>query len=321
MFPVFMASGICRRIPVRDETRMALPHRLVGAAILLLLAIVLFPLSESVPAAETTPGAAAGNTPGAAPRTVRVGWYEASGLFRSAEDGRISGYVPALLETMSRLTGWRYEWVELSHDEIPAALAEGRIDLSCDTSSATLPGRPNMQFSSIAAGVASESLKAWLPDSARVLRAMPNTPAMVGAGATALCEDTATFTEEEKAWVKELFDQVGKAIWVPERLMDAVVGVSGSGPAYVFLFIEAMADGGVRMGLPRATAMELAVQTVLGSAKLCAESGMHPGALKDMVCSPGGTTIEAVAELEKRGLRASVIEAVRACAEKSANLS
>ena len=154
MFPVFMASGICRRIPVRDETRMALPHRLVGAAILLLLAIVLFPLSESVPAAETTPGAAAGNTPGAAPRTVRVGWYEASGLFRSAEDGRISGYVPALLETMSRLTGWRYEWVELSHDEIPAALAEGRIDLSCDTSSATLPGRPNMQFSSIAAGVA-----------------------------------------------------------------------------------------------------------------------------------------------------------------------
>lgn len=174
---------------------------------------------------------------------------------------------------------------------------------------------------SIAAGVASESLKAWLPDSARVLRAMPNTPAMVGAGATALCEDTATFTEEEKAWVKELFDRVGKAIWVPERLMDAVVGVSGSGPAYVFLFIEAMADGGVRMGLPRATAMELAVQTVLGSAKLCAESGMHPGALKDMVCSPGGTTIEAVAELEKRGLRASVIEAVRACAEKSANLS
>ena len=154
LFPVFMASGICRRIPVRDETRMALPHRLVGAAILLLLAIVLFPLSESVPAAETTPGAAAGNTPGAAPRTVRVGWYEASGLFRSAEDGRISGYVPALLETMSRLTGWRYEWVELSHDEIPAALAEGRIDLSCDTSSATLPGRPNMQFSSIAAGVA-----------------------------------------------------------------------------------------------------------------------------------------------------------------------
>ena len=114
---------------------------------------------------------------------------------------------------------------------------------------------------------------------------------------------------------------MGKAIWVPERLMDAVVGVSGSGPAYVFLFIEAMADGGVRMGLPRATAMELAVQTVLGSAKLCAESGMHPGALKDMVCSPGGTTIEAVAELEKRGLRASVIEAVRACAEKSANLS
>lgn len=173
---------------------------------------------------------------------------------------------------------------------------------------------------SIAAGVTTETLRSWLPESARVMRAMPNTPAMVGAGATALCEDTATFTAEEKEFIARMFDCVGKAVWIPERLIDAVVGVSGSGPAYVFLFLEALADGGVRMGLPRATAMDLAVQTVLGAAKLCGETGMHPGALKDMVCSPGGTTIEAVAELEKRGLRAAVIEAVKVCAEKSANM-
>lgn len=172
---------------------------------------------------------------------------------------------------------------------------------------------------SIAAGVSTQMLSEGLPHS-RVMRVMPNTPAIVGEGATALCKDTTTFTDAERQWAEELFSAVGTAIWVDERLMDAVVGVSGSGPAYVFLFIEALADGGVREGLPREVALKLAAQTVIGAGKLLANSQKHPGELKDMVCSPGGTTIEAVASLEKDGFRGAVIEAVRACAKKSREL-
>ncbi|MGI6151627.1 MAG: pyrroline-5-carboxylate reductase [Christensenellales bacterium] len=172
---------------------------------------------------------------------------------------------------------------------------------------------------SIAAGIPTRSLSEGLPGS-RVLRVMPNTPALVGEGATALCKDTTSFTDEEKQWAEELFSSVGTAIWVEERLMDAVVGVSGSGPAYVFMFIEALADGGVREGLPRDVALKLAAQTVIGAGKLLAQSQKHPGALKDMVCSPGGTTIDAVASLEKDGFRGAVIEAVRVCAKKSKEL-
>ncbi|MGI6192936.1 MAG: pyrroline-5-carboxylate reductase [Christensenellales bacterium] len=172
---------------------------------------------------------------------------------------------------------------------------------------------------SVAAGVSTNKLSEGLPDS-RVLRVMPNTPALVGEGATALCMDTTNFTAEEKQWAEELFSAVGTAIWVEERLMDAVVGVSGSGPAYVFMFIEALADGGVREGLPRDVALKLAAQTVIGAGKLLADSKKHPGELKDMVCSPGGTTIEAVASLEKDGFRGAVIDAVRVCAKKSREL-
>ena len=169
---------------------------------------------------------------------------------------------------------------------------------------------------SIAAGLSVERLTSMLPGQCHLLRVMPNTPAMVGAGATALCSST-NFTEDEKAVAEQIFGAIGIFEWVPERLMDAVTAVSCSGPAYVFLFIEAMADAGVREGLPRATAYRLAAQTVLGSGKMMIDTGKHPGLLKDMVCSPAGTTIEAVYALEKGGLRAAVQDAVRVCADKS----
>ena len=126
-----------------------------------------------------------------------------------------------------------------------------------------------------------------------------------------------TLTAEEAALSEALFSSFGRAVWVEEYMMEAVIGVSGSGPAYAFMFIEAMADGGVMKGLPRKTAQELAAQTLLGAAKMVLESGMHPGELKDMVCSPGGTTIAAVRALEKSGFRASVMDAVAASAEKA----
>lgn len=127
-------------------------------------------------------------------------------------------------------------------------------------------------------------------------------------------------SEEEMKQVCEILDSFGKTEVVPERLMDAVVAVSGSSPAYVFLFIEAMADAAVSEGMPRQQAYKFAAQAVLGSAKMVLESGRHPGDLKDMVCSPGGTTIEAVRRLEKDGFRSAVIEAMKVCAEKSKNM-
>ena len=164
-----------------------------------------------------------------------------------------------------------------------------------------------------------KSLK-WLDDqfgrSLRIVRAMPNTPALVGEGMSALTPNERV-SEEELSRVLGLFRSFGDALTVPEHLLDAVTAVSGSSPAYVFLFIEAMADGAVALGMPRAQAYHFAAQAVLGSAKMVLETGMHPGQLKDMVCSPGGTTIEAVRVLEERGLRSSVIEAELACARKA----
>lgn len=172
---------------------------------------------------------------------------------------------------------------------------------------------------SIAAGLSSARIRSMIDANPRVLRTMPNTPAMVLSGAFALCSDC-DLSEEEKQIAQALFEPLGVVEWVPEHLIDAVCGVSGSGPAYVAMFIEAMADGGVREGLPRATAYKLAAQTVMGTAIMYLESGMHPGAMKDMVTSPAGTTIEGCYALEKGGLRASVIDAVHAGAEKSREL-
>src|SRR6202167_3432439 len=172
---------------------------------------------------------------------------------------------------------------------------------------------------SIAAGVTLAKLENLLPAGARVIRVMPNTPALVGEAASAFAlGNSATTSDGELA--KKLLSAVGVAFQVKENLLDAVTGLSGSGPAYVYQFIEALSDGGVAAGLPRDIATKLAAQTVLGAAKMVLETGQHPGALKDQVTSPGGTTIEGLHALEKGKLRATVMSAVRAATEKSKKL-
>src|SRR5207244_867454 len=151
-------------------------------------------------------------------------------------------------------------------------------------------------------------------------RVMPNTPCLVGESASGYATLNTRPNNIDVGVVGKLFGAVGKAYHLPESLLDAVTGLSGSGPAFVYLFIEALADGGVKCGLPRATAQALAAQTVLGAAKMVLETGQHPGALKDAVASPGGTTIEGLHELEKGKLRGTVISAVRAATEKSKKL-
>ncbi len=153
----------------------------------------------------------------------------------------------------------------------------------------------------------------------KLVRCMPNTPALVLEGCTGVCRN-ALVSDEDFAQVLKLLNSFGKAYEVEEKQMDAVVAVSGSSPAYVFMLIEAMADAAVAEGLPRAKAYEFAAQAVLGSAKMVLETGKHPGELKDMVCSPAGTTIEAVQVLEERGFRAAVMEAMRVCAGRSREL-
>ena len=152
--------------------------------------------------------------------------------------------------------------------------------------------------------------------SVKMVRTMPNTPALVGAGMTGVCANEEV-TSEELEVVLKVFCSFGKAEVVTENLLDAVVTVSGSSPAYIFILIEAMADAAVAEGMPRASAYEFAAQAVYGSAKMVLETGKHPGELKDMVCSPGGSTIEAVRVLEEKGFRSAVMAAMKACGEKS----
>lgn len=173
---------------------------------------------------------------------------------------------------------------------------------------------------SIAAGKTIAFLEEHLCSKAcKIVRCMPNTPALVLEGCTGVCKNQ-NVTEEDMELALKLLTSFGKASVVPESMMDVVVGVSGSSPAYVFMFIEAMADAAVAEGMPRAQAYEFAAQSVMGSAKLMLETGKHPGELKDMVCSPGGTTIQAVKVLEEMGMRAAVMDAMEACIEKSRNL-
>lgn len=172
----------------------------------------------------------------------------------------------------------------------------------------------------IAAGQSIEKVETMFGRPVHLVRVMPNTPAMVQAAMSAITPN-ALVTEEEKAMVMSIFESFGEAEIVPESLMDAVVGVSGSSPAYVYMFIEAMADAAVADGMPRSQAYKFAAQSVLGAAKMVLETGEHPGALKDAVCSPGGTTIEAVNTLEKEGFRSAVITAQRACSERSRQMS
>ncbi len=172
---------------------------------------------------------------------------------------------------------------------------------------------------SIAAGVKLSQIEDAFSGEARVIRAMPNTPALVGQGATGLCGGSGLHDGDLK-FAQSLLKVVGQCVIVDETMMDALTGLSGSGPAYVMLMIEALADGGVRAGLPRDVAMNLAMQTLRGAATLAQESGLHPGQLKDMVTSPGGTTITGVQVLEQRGLRGALMDAVVAAAERSRQL-
>ena len=172
---------------------------------------------------------------------------------------------------------------------------------------------------SIAAGQSIADIEGFFGKEIKLVRTMPNTPALVLEGATGMCFNE-LMQDEEKQMAINLFESFGIVEVVSENMIDTVIGVSGSSPAYVFMFIEAMADAAVADGMPRDKAYKLAAQSVLGSAKMVLDTGRHPGELKDMVCSPGGTTIEAVRVLEEKGLRSAVIEGQKACVRKAREL-
>lgn len=169
---------------------------------------------------------------------------------------------------------------------------------------------------SIALGISVRNLEQMLPRKTRVIRVMPNTPCLVRAGASVFSRGTSTI-EGDNELLKKMFTSVGMCEEVPEVLIDAVTGLSGSGPAYMYIAIEALADGGVKMGIPRDLSIRLAAQTLMGAAKMVLDTGRHPGALKDDVCSPAGSSIMAVYQLERSGLRATLIEAVEAATMRS----
>lgn len=172
---------------------------------------------------------------------------------------------------------------------------------------------------SIAAGIPIKFIESRLPPGARIVRVMPNTPCLVSASATAYALNKYA-TNTDSQLVSHIFSAVGKAFQLDEKYLDAVTGLSGSGPAYVYMFVEALSDGGVKMGLPREVSTILAAQTVLGAAKMVLETGQHPAQLKDAVTSPGGTTIEGISKLEEGKLRSTLINAVEAAALKSKKL-
>ena len=169
---------------------------------------------------------------------------------------------------------------------------------------------------SIAAGVTINNIEQWFGREIKIVRTMPNTPALVGEGMSAICPNS-NVEELEVEEVCKLYNLFGKYELLEEKDFHGFIALCGSSPAYVFMFIEAMADAGVKLGLPRAKAYKMAEQSILGSAKLALETEKHPGILKDEVCSPGGTTIEAVIDLERNGFRNTVISAIEKCAEKS----
>lgn len=178
---------------------------------------------------------------------------------------------------------------------------------------------PDHLLVSIAAGVPLAVMESLLPAGSRVVRVMPNTPCLVGAAASAFALGKNATAADAKS-VKVILDAVGKAVLVDEKQLDAVTGLSGSGPAYVCVIIEALADGGVRMGLTREVALTLAAQTVFGSAKMALDTGLHPAHLKDMVASPGGTTIAGLHALERGGLRSALMDAVEAATHRAKEL-
>jgi len=195
------------------------------------------------------------------------------------------------------------------------AVKPGDVEAACRA----LAGAGIGRVLSIAAGVTLARLESWLDDGTAVVRAMPNTPALVGCGASAIAPGSAA-GDDDLAWAEAVLSAVGKVERVPEKLLDAVTGLSGSGPAYVFLVAEALVEAGVANGLPRPVSEILTIQTLLGSARLLAESGERPESLRAAVTSPGGTTAAGLAALESRAVRAAFMEAVTAATERSKSL-
>jgi pyrroline-5-carboxylate reductase len=216
--------------------------------------------------------------------------------------------IPAIDDNRQVVTNSNLLVLAVKPQSMPALLDEIRAGVT-----------PEHVVVSIAAGVTLGQLAERLGSDRRLVRVMPNTPCLVGASASGYAPDE-TATAEDIALVHRLLNAVGLAFRLPESLLDAVTGLSGSGPAFVYVVIEALSDGGVRVGLPRDVATALAAQTVFGSAKMVLETGSHPGMLKDMVASPGGTTIAGLHALEKGGLRGALMDAVEAATKRSMEL-
>jgi pyrroline-5-carboxylate reductase len=243
-----------------------------------------------------------------------------AGLVKAAQI-RASDPMPAARAAFAKETGAKagesnLEVVQFARVLVLAVKPANVAELLAEVRSAITPEH---LLISIAAGVPLGKLEEALGAGVRVIRVMPNAPALIGAAASAYAAGRAA-TAEDAALTQRIFSAVGVAIPVKESLLDAVTGLSGSGPAYIYLVIEALSDGGVAAGLPREVATKLAAQTALGSGKMVLETGQHPAALRDMVTSPGGTTIEGLHELEKGKMRGVLMSAVRAATEKSRKL-
>jgi len=233
----------------------------------------------------------------------------------------LSDVVPAAVEALQKslsckTTPGTPAQTAAASEVILLAVKPGDIQPLCESLARVKGSR---LYLSVAAGVKLADLELWLGPRTRVIRSMPNTPALVGTGAGAFALGSRA-SAEDAALATKILGSVGTADEVPEKLLDAVTGLSGSGPAYIYTVIEALADGGVLMGLPRATALRLAAQTVAGAAQMVLETGKHPAALRDEVTSPGGTTIAGLEQLEAHGLRHALIQAVRRATERSREL-
>jgi pyrroline-5-carboxylate reductase len=266
-------------------------------------------------------------------KTRRLGFLGAGNMAGALIKGLLHGRVlPAAQITASDVKAERLEQLRAAHgirtttdnhallresDVLVLSVKPQVIDKVLTEVAALV--RPDQLVVSVAAGVPVEALEARLPVGSRVVRAMPNTPATVQAGATAIAGGAHASADDLRI-ARELFEAVGRVVVLEEALLDAVTGLSGSGPAYLMLVIDALADGGVKVGLHRDTALLLAAQTVFGSAKLLLETGEHPGRLKDMVTSPGGTAIAGLHTLESGGLRKTLIDAVEVATKRSIEL-
>lgn len=242
----------------------------------------------------------------------RMGEALVSGLRAAGWDGIVVVEKVAARRDELNAAGIKAVDEPVACDGLVLAVKPGDVEAACRTAVATGVGR----VLSIAAGVTLAKLESWLGDGVPVVRSMPNTPALVGAGAAAIAGGS-TATDADLAWAEEVLSAVGTVVRVPEPLLDAVTGLSGSGPAYVFLVAEALTEGGVLAGLPRDTAASLAAQTLLGAARLLVESAEGPEVLRANVTSPGGTTAAGLRVLEARAVRSAFIEAVQAAADRS----